>query len=33
MNEMFRRFSEHASHLVGSYWAFLAACLVVVLWG
>jgi low affinity Fe/Cu permease len=32
MNEQFRRFSEAASQAVGSSWAFLAACLTVVLW-
>lgn len=32
MKEMFRRFSEGAAHVVGSYWAFLAACATVALW-
>jgi low affinity Fe/Cu permease len=32
MNEQFRRFSEAASHVVGSSWAFLAACLTVAIW-
>jgi low affinity Fe/Cu permease len=32
MKESFRQFSEAAAHAVGSYWAFLAACAVVVLW-
>jgi low affinity Fe/Cu permease len=32
MNDAFRRFSEAASHAMGSSWAFLAACLTVVVW-
>lgn len=32
MNDFFRRFSETAAHAMGSYWAFLAACLVVIVW-
>lgn len=30
--EMFRKFSHTASLAVGSPWAFLVACLVIVLW-
>jgi low affinity Fe/Cu permease len=32
MNDIFRRFSEAASQVVGSSWAFLAACLTVMTW-
>ena len=32
MNEIFRRFSETAAQAVGSYRAFLAACVTVALW-
>lgn len=32
MNEIFRRFSEGAAHAVGSYWAFMGACAVVLGW-
>lgn len=32
MREVFRRFSEGAAQVVGSYWAFLAACSLVVGW-
>jgi low affinity Fe/Cu permease len=33
MTEMFRRFSETISRAVGSYWAFLAACVIIIVWG
>lgn len=32
MNELFRRFSHHISHLVGSSWAFIIACLIIFTW-
>lgn len=32
MKEVFRHFSEVAARAVGSHWAFLAACAVVVGW-
>jgi low affinity Fe/Cu permease len=32
MNEMFRKFSQHTSEIVGSPWAFLLAALSVVIW-
>ncbi len=32
MTDMFRRVSEAASHAVGTYWAFLAACAIVIVW-
>jgi low affinity Fe/Cu permease len=32
IREIFRKFSHTASLLVGSPWAFLVACLVIVLW-
>ena len=32
MNELFRRFSQATSHVVGSPWAFVAAAVVVVVW-
>ncbi|HEX2839987.1 low affinity iron permease family protein [Hyphomicrobium sp.] len=32
MTDMFWRFSDAASHAVGTYWAFLLACVVVVVW-
>jgi low affinity Fe/Cu permease len=32
MNELFRKFSRAASHLVGSSWAFILAVLIIVVW-
>lgn len=32
MHDLFRRFSEAAAHAVGSQWAFLTACAIVVAW-
>ena len=32
MNELFRRFSQKASEVVGSSWAFIVAVLVIVAW-
>jgi low affinity Fe/Cu permease len=32
MNEIFRRFSQRASEIVGSPWAFLIAAITVMLW-
>ena len=32
MSEHFRTFAERAAHAVGSYWAFMLALLVVVIW-
>lgn len=32
MKEFFRRFASRASHAVGSPWAFMAACAVVIMW-
>lgn len=32
MNDFFRRYSERAAHAVGSYWAFLTALLIVIVW-
>lgn len=32
MKDFFRLFSEKVAHAVGSYWAFLAALLTVVVW-
>ena len=33
MRELFRRFARRASELVGSAWAFMAAALIIVIWG
>jgi low affinity Fe/Cu permease len=33
MSEQFRAFAEHAAHAVGTYWAFIVALLVVLIWG
>jgi low affinity Fe/Cu permease len=33
MSERFRTFAEYAAHAVGSYWAFLLAITVVLVWG
>jgi len=32
MNELFRRFSQKASEVVGSSWAFIVAVLLIVVW-
>ncbi|WP_072396676.1 low affinity iron permease family protein [Hyphomicrobium sp. CS1GBMeth3] len=32
MNDFFRRFAESTAHAVGSYWSFLAALSIVVVW-
>lgn len=32
MNEQFRALAERSAHAVGSYWAFMMALLVVVVW-
>jgi len=32
MKEIFRRLAEKTAHAVGSYWAFLAALLTIVVW-
>ena len=33
MNEIFRRFAHQSSQILGSAWAFIAAVLVIVVWG
>ena len=33
MNELFRKFSNKISELVGTSWAFIAAVLLIVVWG
>src|SRR6266478_4250916 len=33
MNEPFRKFSQAASQLVGSSWAFILAALIILVWG
>lgn len=33
MNELFRKFSQATSQLVGSSWAFILAVLIIVAWG
>jgi low affinity Fe/Cu permease len=33
MSEQFRAFAERAAHAVGTYWAFIVALLVVLIWG
>lgn len=32
MNEFFRRVAHKVSNIVGSAWAFVAACLLIVVW-
>ena len=32
MNEFFRKFSHKTSELVGTSWAFILACLIIVIW-
>lgn len=32
MNELFRKFSQHAATLVGTPWSFILAVLVIVVW-
>ena|SRR5437016_2719551 len=32
MNDLFRKFAEKTSQLVGSSWAFIAAALIIVVW-
>ena len=32
MSEWFRVLAEHTAHAVGSYWAFIAALLIVLVW-
>jgi low affinity Fe/Cu permease len=33
MNELFRKFSQATSQVVGSSWAFILAVLIIVVWG
>ncbi|MDX6306278.1 MAG: hypothetical protein QOG23_1661 [Blastocatellia bacterium] len=33
MNELFRKFSQATSQLVGSSWAFILAVLIILVWG
>src|SRR2546425_7001728 len=33
MNDLFRKFAEKTSQLVGSSWAFIAAALIIIVWG
>jgi low affinity Fe/Cu permease len=33
MNELFRKFSQATSQVVGSSWAFIIAVLIIVVWG
>ncbi|HXD30669.1 MAG TPA: low affinity iron permease family protein [Pyrinomonadaceae bacterium] len=33
MNDLFRKFAQTTSHVVGTPWAFIAAMLVIVVWG
>jgi low affinity Fe/Cu permease len=33
MNELFRKFSQATSKLVGSSWAFILAVLIILVWG
>jgi low affinity Fe/Cu permease len=33
MNDFFRKFAEKTAHAVGSYWSFLIAFSVIVVWG
>ncbi|MGA9994303.1 MAG: low affinity iron permease family protein [Pyrinomonadaceae bacterium] len=32
MNELFRKFAAHISHLAGTSWAFILAFLIIVVW-
>ncbi|HRN70252.1 MAG TPA: low affinity iron permease family protein [Candidatus Woesebacteria bacterium] len=32
MNELFRKFAQQTSHVVGTSWAFIFAFIVVILW-
>lgn len=32
MNEIFRKFSQTVSHIVGSSWAFITAVTIVIVW-
>ena len=32
MNEFFRKFSHKISELVGTSWAFILACLIIIIW-
>ena|SRR3989441_764069 len=32
MNELFRKFAQKASHIVGTSWAFILAVLIIVVW-
>ena len=32
MHDLFRKFSAHAAHAVGTAWAFIVALLVVIVW-
>src|SRR3977135_3756884 len=33
MNELFRKFSQATSQMVGSSWAFIVAVLIILVWG
>lgn len=33
MNELFRKFSQATSRMVGSSWAFILAVLIILVWG
>ena len=33
MNELFRKFSQATSQIVGSSWAFIIAVLIILVWG
>jgi len=33
MNELFRKFSQATSQMVGSSWAFILAVLIILVWG
>jgi low affinity Fe/Cu permease len=33
LSNVFDKFSRHITKAAGSYWAFIGACLVVVIWG
>ena len=33
MNELFRKFSQATSQVVGSSWAFIVAVLIILVWG
>ena len=32
MNDLFRKFAAHTSHLAGTAWAFILAVLIIVVW-